>query len=113
MSATVEIAIKIEDKPPYVFVLASPYFYEAAQAVANARHAVGYGTPTLTSGCDGSHGTGSRHPYNLAWDWRTNDMNGGKLPEFLRQLNALLPAPTWYVLYEGDHVHTERKIIIP
>lgn len=111
--------IAVDPIPPFVTIIASPYFDTAVTVVDEYCHTIGKHA-WVTSGCEGVHGKGSRHPYGLAWDFRTNKLIAGRpfmsnpeIAGLMKWVKEKLPKPEWFTLLESDHLHVERKVLIP
>lgn len=96
---------------PGVVLSGSPQMVKAREIVAGIWEANGYQL-TVTSGMDGDHMEGSRHPGGLAEDYRTHDLPDVTTKKRMAQLVRRALGPEYDVILEdlgttNEHLHVE------
>lgn len=95
------LAVKAGVQPPLI---------KLVTALANvAQHALFADVPELviTAGIDGKHLDGSKHYQLAAIDIRTRNLDTTQTSALLTLLRRELPAPTYDLILEVDHIHVE------
>lgn len=78
----------------------------------NAEAGLDHPDVEVNSARDGVHGTGSLHPWDLAWDLDVTPENTAQLWSLYEYLRRWLPAG-YDVVWEGTHVHIEWDVKRP